>query len=90
MGEDARAYPNLVEFLALTKYTDGTRRITGSVNLFVEDGRLKVCFNDRDVCQVAFRVMDALDTLLAGLEAALEDPDLDWRKSRENGGYKRK
>jgi hypothetical protein len=89
MGEDAAAFPELVEFLTLEKFADGTSRMTGSLLIFVQDGRLKVMFSDREEDLVAFRSFDSLDGLLVACNQDIKQDLLDWRKNRGGGGKRR-
>jgi hypothetical protein len=83
LGEDAVLYPSLVEFLTRTEFEDGSARQTGTLMLFVEDGRLKVCLNDRAEGLVGFHSFQSLDTILGELEGCLDKDGVDWRKTRD-------
>jgi hypothetical protein len=89
-GEDLASYPTLVEFLTLDRFNDGTPRVPGTVMLFVEDGRLKVCFNDRQEQVVGFVCVDSLETLLDDLEKLLEGDRVEFRVSKAGRGDRKK
>lgn len=74
-------YPLIYEFLSATTYSDGSKRRTSTLTLFLDAGGLKVSLNDRDQDFVAFVTADGLVSVLDALEAALEADSLDWRKS---------
>lgn len=88
-ADDAARWPSIVEFVSVAEWPDGERRIPGSLVLFVEDGRVKACLNDKDqgaVCFVAARglmeVMDAAETILCNGTG-------DWRTSRPASSRKK-
>jgi len=74
-------YPSLVEFLTQTEWAPNEPRQVGSLTIFVTDGRLKVCFNDKDANYSAFASLDSLCECLKEMEALLAKDDLDWRKN---------
>jgi hypothetical protein len=82
-------YPTLADFLCQAFWEDETgkrtRRTPGTVVLFVEDGRLKACVNDKDLNRVAFYTFDGPDTFWKQLEGVMAADKLDWRKG---GGKK--
>lgn len=78
------------EFLTETEWGEGEPRRTGTVLLFVEDGRVKVCANDRDSDSVCFVSGSTPDEALGSLDQGLRDGDLDWRPSSRRKGSKQK
>lgn len=72
-------------FLCLEKWPDGSARRTGTLLLFVDQGKLKACVTDRDAQLVAFVSGDSLPGLLDALERGLRDDTLDWRQMRYQG-----
>jgi len=50
--------------------------------VFVEDGVLKGCLNDRDAERSVFLAADSLESLLDDLEAGLANDSLQWRAKR--------
>ena len=81
---DAQLFPALVEFLTVDVWPDGTERRTGTVLLFLDQGRIKACLADRDQDVVLFTTVDALGTALEAVEDALRDPKGDWRPSKKD------
>lgn len=74
-------YPSLVEFLTVTEWAPNEPRDPGSLTLFVTEGRVKVCFNDKDANMSAFASLDSLCDVLKEMETLLAKDDLDWRKN---------
>lgn len=76
-------FPNLYDHLTATTYDEGGNRLTSTVLVFVDNGVLKICLNDRDNCRSAFfTAVDLMGCLMAA-ERALADGTADWR--RRNG-----
>lgn len=72
--------PRLLEFLTMTRWPhDGSRRETGSLMVFVENGRWKGTLKDRDGGHVVFLTGDTFLGLLEAFETGLEAEDLGWR-----------
>jgi hypothetical protein len=84
-ADDAARWPALLEFLTAGVWPDGTSRIPGSLVLFVEEGRLKMCLSDRAQGTVAFLTGQEVLGLLDGCEAQLRDGTGDWRPTRSQG-----
>lgn len=78
-------YPNLWAFVTAAAFEDGEPRQTGTLLLFLEQGRLKGCLNDRECGEVCFVTGSTLEDLLGRIEAGLGSSDLDWRTARRNG-----
>lgn len=78
-------FPTLLAFLTQIWWDKQTARQTGTLTLFAEDGKLKVCLVDRDVDEVAFVTGQGLPEVLEALEEGLSAGGLDWRKKK--GGY---
>lgn len=74
-------FPSLVEFLTVTEWAPDEPRDPGSVTVFVQDGRVKVCFNDKDANMTAFASLDTLTDVLKEMERLLAKDDLEWRKN---------
>jgi len=79
------AWPSLWAFLTASIWEDQTVRVTGTVTLFTEAGRLKACFNDRDSGEVGFVAIDPREPVLDQLEGALLDESIDWRRPQTRG-----
>lgn len=72
----------LWEYLSATEYDDGTERKTSTVTLFVEDGAVKVCLNDRDGSRVMWVSGPSVVDVLKALEALLRAGEGDWRAQK--------
>lgn len=72
-------YPDLYNFLTDTQWDDGKPRETGTMLLFVQEGRYKVALNDRDADASAFVSGRTLTELLLAVEEAITDPTVEWR-----------
>lgn len=76
--------PDLAEFLFCPVWPeDGSKRETGTVMIFVDDGRLKAVLTDRAQSLVAFLSVDQPLLLLDELNAQLGSDRLDWRVKKE-------
>ena len=78
-GEWWDLFPAVCEFLSAVKWEDGSDRKTGTLNLFLQDGKLKCWLNDKEFGRSLCRSGDSLDELLQALDTALSDPRADWR-----------
>jgi len=83
-------YPCLYEHLAVAQYDDGTARKLSTLTLFVDQGGIKACLNDRDQGLTGWISAESLAGLLDALETALADDRLDWRRSERPGGKGKK
>ena len=81
--------PALWEFLTVERWEDEATRTTGTLLMFCEDGKVKLCLNDRDQDLVGFVTGSTLEEVLKVAEKSLVDDTVDWRKSRRQGGGKR-
>jgi hypothetical protein len=81
-AEDLARWPAIVEFVSAAQWPDGTARAPGSLVMFVEDGRLKVCLNDKDQGAVCFVTARSLLELLDAVETILCNGKGDWRASK--------
>ena len=79
--EAASSYPCLFEFLACRVWNDKARAL-GSVTLFADEGRWKVCFADKEHQEVGFTTLGSLSGFLDALERALDEDRCDWRPQR--------
>jgi hypothetical protein len=68
--------------LTVSHWEDGANRLPGSLILFVEDGVVKVCVNDRDSGSVAFATVPSLADVLYEVASLLASPTLEWRASK--------
>jgi hypothetical protein len=84
LREDLAAYPALLEFLTAESWPDGAARRTGTLLLFHDDYRIKLCLADRDQSLVLFVTCDSLTSCLQEAEEALCDPRSDWRPAKNS------
>lgn len=92
-GKVFKTMPALWEFLTCDEWDPGESRVVGTLLLFTEDGRCKICANDRDSGLVAFVSGPSFDDAFRALDAGLKAGDLDWRLSRaakDSRGKKKK
>lgn len=79
------SFPTVSEFLLNSKYSDGSRRLTGTVTLCGDLGELKARVNDKDRSLVAFISGESLEAILGVLEKGIQDDQLDWREDKYAG-----
>jgi len=84
----APRYPFLWEHLTETKWEDGSRREPSSITIFLDQGWLKACLNDKSGGLVAFVSSASFMGLLGALEDGLMEGTLEWRRAREGKGKK--
>jgi len=80
---DMDRWPALLEFTTSRAWPDGSLRQSGTLLLFADEGRLKVCLSDRDQGLVAFVTGDGVLSLLDAAEQMLREGDGDWRPQRQ-------
>lgn len=73
--------PAVTEYLSASSYPDGTQRERAVLSCFIEDGRVKVCLNDRDTGRTLWRSGDGIEDCLILLETAIVDGTADWRRA---------
>lgn len=77
------ASPGLLDYLTANTFPDGTVRELSNLLVFVEDGVIKVCLNDRaNGCSLWRSGTDILD-VLASVDAAIQKGTADWRAARK-------
>lgn len=81
-GKIFKTLPALWEFLTVDEWSENEPRVVGTLLLFTEDGRCKICANDRDGGLVCFTSGESFDDALRALDRGLKAGDLDWRLSR--------
>lgn len=83
-------FPELYEHLTATTYDDGSQRLTSTLLMFVDQGALKCCINDRDNCRSAFVTATDIMGILLNLNTGLANNTLDWRgrSQRPSNGEK--
>jgi len=82
---DAKKYPALCEYLALTKWEDGKPRETSTLLIFVGDGGLVGGLNDRANGQTLWVTEDSIQGLLDGIEEHLREGTGVWRRNVQQG-----
>lgn len=84
-------YPGVCDFLGQDQWEDGSPRVTGSLTLFLDDGRLKACVSDKDGHRILFVTGSTLAAILDAVEVAVVSGEGDWRPVRQPaGGGRRK
>lgn len=78
--------PGLMEFLTVDSYPDGEVRQRSTLLVFVEEGVVKVCLNDRAEERSLWRSAASMEDCLLELETALQSEGTDWRKSGKGKG----
>lgn len=74
-------HPLLLEHLTATAWEGGKLRKTSSLTVFADRGLWKCFLNERNSDQSLCVTGESILALLDVLEAALEQPDADWRAS---------
>lgn len=82
-------HPALWEYLTLAEHVTGQPRVTSTLTLFVDEGRLKAVLRDRDASQALFATGPTVEELLLAMEGMLTDALADWRPDRTNGQKRR-
>lgn len=75
----AKDYPTLHEMLTATQYGDNQPRVTSTLLIFVENGILRFCLNDRDNSRSAFFTAETFSDGLEAIDSALLSNKVDWR-----------
>lgn len=78
-------YGELVNYLVDTEFDDGSARRTSTLLVFVEDGVVKVCLNDRENGRSAWASGKTLRSALESLNAAVGSDCAEWKGSRASG-----
>jgi hypothetical protein len=84
-GDWSKWWPNVVEFLSMPRWPDGSLRETGTLLLFSEGGSWKCCAHDRDTGEKAFLASRTPEELLSVLDKGLETGQMDWRPDKARG-----
>lgn len=82
--------PTLWSYLTQTTWEDGTARQTAGLLIFAQDGMLKAMLRDKDAGLCLWVAGKSWAGLLGALEAALNDPEAEWRVDRQAEGDKAK
>jgi len=78
--------PTLYEYLTQCSWPDGTERQTSGLLVFHQDGMLKGMLRDKDSGLCLWIAGKSLTAMLVALEAALLDPEAEWRLDRPPAG----
>ncbi len=84
--EMALMLPTVWDHLVSRVYADGTPRTPSSVLLFNDSGTFKAMLKDADAGLCCWVASNTLAGLFAALEAALLDPEHEWRQDRSKVG----
>jgi len=84
-----RRLPTLLEYLSQTTWDDGSPRLTSTLLVFIDDGVLKVCLNDRACERALWVASGTFSGALAELDESLANPQAPWRASRPGRPQKR-
>ena len=80
----------LAEFLCASSFEDGSVRARGTLLVFFEGGRWKLCLNDKAEGQVGFLSAMSLHDVLGEANESLIKDGIDWRVKREDFPTKRR
>jgi len=72
-------FPTLWSYLADATWSDGSARSTSTLTLFVEDGLVKLCLNDRELKRTCWSTGGTLEASAEALESRLAADNADWR-----------
>lgn len=80
-----KAHPATVEYLTLEEWSPGKPRQRSTLTMFIEDGHVKLCLNDRDQARTGWASGATLEAALEALEADLAAGLTEWRPSAPKG-----
>jgi len=75
-------WPDLHDFLTEMTWTDGKKRITGTVLIFCEDGLWKARLNDRDSKVTGWVSGEAYEGMMEAVDRALGQGTIQWRADK--------
>lgn len=81
-GQLLAGWPAILEFLTGSLWDDGSSRVPGTLRLFVEDGRWKVCLSEDAVGRFAFLSGCTPEDVLTAADTALSRDQVEWRRTR--------
>jgi hypothetical protein len=88
--EVLRDLPSLASFLCDVTWEDGSDRVPGTVLLFVQDGRIKACLNDKASSRVCFLTAQTVLDVLHAADEAVDSGHADWRPVQTTTGSRRR
>lgn len=89
-AEFVQHFPTVWEYLTETTFTDGSKRLTSSLNIFFQDGVCKISIRDKEAGEILWASADGPMSALKVLEGMLVSGEAEWRKDAFAGGAKRK
>lgn len=81
-GQFGLDYPAVWVHLTASVWPDGTPRVTSSLTVFCDSGRIKVMLADKAGAQVCFVTADCIEDALVTLELQLQEDRCDWRPEK--------
>lgn len=89
-SEDAwmAPFPGIWEMLTAGAFADGEARKGATLLLFVDEGVVKACLNDREQGMTAWASGAGLSDCLTALEEGLQGDTLVWRSGGKRPGQK--
>lgn len=81
-GKVLTGWPNVLDFLSMSTWDDGSSRTLGTIRIFVEEGRWKLALNDPGNGRYAFLSGETPEDVLSAADDGLGDDTLDWRASK--------
>ncbi len=82
-GDAATLCPVLWEYLSSEQWEDGSARLTSTLLVFVEEGRVKVCLNDRAAQRKGWVTGVTPEAAFTALEASLAAGNIEWRMDKQ-------
>lgn len=80
--------PTVWEFMSIGEL-DGKPRQRSTLSLWLQDGLVTVCLNERDMAMCLYAGGESLEAALLALEGKLASPSPDWRRSWLSGKRKK-
>lgn len=77
--------PAVTEYLAVGAYPDGTARERAVISIFIEEGRVKCCLNDRDTGRTLWRSAGGIEACIGLIDDAIAEGTADWRRAAGSG-----
>lgn len=81
-AETKGLFPTLWDYMTQDRWDDGSPRETASLLIFTQDGMLKAMLRDRENGQCLWTAGVSVATVMFQLDAALNDPNADWKADR--------
>lgn len=81
-------YPSVWEMLVTGEWPDGTPRTLSTLTLFIDEGSVKLCLNDRAQGLTGWASGSSVEEALKALESGLREDTIEWRRSGGQKGQK--